>query len=122
VLKSAQAAGTRLSGVGLAAMRAAPADKDARLKNQYFSEAISEFGIAGVNYVEPWKLNPDAQGNDKFSSYGPDQTGKMVQIRASDGEHFTAAGDLLVAAYLLPKMLATLNKGGTPICTGEGQP
>ena len=27
----------------------------------------------------------------------------MIQIRASDGEHFTPAGELLVAAYLLPK-------------------
>jgi hypothetical protein len=39
----------------------------------------------------------------------------MIQIRASDGEHFTPAGDLLVAAYLLPKMTATLAKGGAKL-------
>jgi hypothetical protein len=30
----------------------------------------------------------------------------MIQIRASDGEHFTPAGDMLVAAYLLPRITA----------------
>jgi hypothetical protein len=94
-------------------MRDAAADRDAREKNKYFAQAIDEFGDPHIEYVEPWKLNPS--GEDKFASFGPDKTGKMIQIRASDGEHFTPAGDLLVAAYLLPKMTATLAKGGAKL-------
>jgi hypothetical protein len=118
VLKSVAAAKTdtakpSLLWVGLPAMREAAADRDAREKNKYFAQAIAEFGDSSIEYVEPWKLNPS--GEDKFASFGPDKTGKMIQIRASDGEHFTPAGDLLVAAYLLPKMTATLVKGGAKL-------
>jgi hypothetical protein len=111
LLKSAAAAKASLLWVGLAAMREAAADRDAREKNRYFAQAINEFGDPHLEYVEPWKLNP-AAAEDKFASYGPDQKGRMIQIRASDGEHFTPAGDLLVAAYLLPKIIAILGKGG----------
>ena len=113
VLKSVAAAKASLLWVGLPAMRDAAADRDAREKNKYFAQAIDEFGDPHIEYVEPWKLNPS--GDDKFASFGPDKTGKMIQIRASDGEHFTPAGDLLVAAYLLPKMTATLAKGGAKL-------
>ena len=113
VLKSVAAAKASLLWVGLPAMRDAAADRDAREKNKYFAQAIAEFGDPHIEYVEPWKLNPS--GEDKFASFGPDKTGKMIQIRASDGEHFTPAGDLLVAAYLLPKMTATLVKGGAKL-------
>jgi hypothetical protein len=113
VLKSVAAAKASLLWVGLPAMRDAAADRDAREKNKYFAQAIAEFGDPHIEYVEPWRLNPS--GDDKFASFGPDKTGKMIQIRASDGEHFTPAGDLLVAAYLLPKMTATLVIGGAKL-------
>jgi uncharacterized protein len=129
VLRSAAAGHAGLMWVGLSAMREASADRDGREKNKFFAEAIGEFGQAnsqqanpqeaGMQYVEPWKLN--GAGEDKFASFGPDPKGKMIQIRATDGEHFTSAGDLLVAAYLLPKMVATLVKGGAKLgaaCTG----
>jgi hypothetical protein len=94
-------------------MRADAADKDAREKNRFYAQAIAEFGDPRIEYVEPWKLNPT--GEDKFASYGPDGKGRMIQIRTSDGEHFTSAGDMLVAAYLLPKMVAMLVKGGVKL-------
>jgi hypothetical protein len=112
-LKSAAGANASLLWVGLAAMREAAADRDAREKNKLFSEAISELADPRIEYVEPWKLNPS--GEDKFASFGPDAKGKMIQIRASDGEHFTSAGDMLVAAYLLPKIVATLVKAGVKL-------
>jgi hypothetical protein len=40
----------------------------------------------------------------------------MVQIRTPDGEHFTSAGEVLTAVYLLPRILATLATGGTAPC------
>jgi hypothetical protein len=112
-LKSAAASKASLLWIGLAAMREAAADRDAREKNKLFSEAIAELGDPRIEYVEPWKLNPS--GEDKFASYGPDAKGKMIQIRASDGEHFTSAGDMLVAAYLLPKIVASLVKSGVKL-------
>jgi len=113
VLRNVAAAKTSMLWIGLAAMRADAADKDAREKNKFYAQAIAEFGDPHIEYVEPWKLNPS--GDDKFASFGPDGKGKMIQIRASDGEHFTPAGDMLVAAYLLPKMVAMLGKGGVKL-------
>jgi hypothetical protein len=123
VLKSAADSKASLLWIGLPAMREAAPDRDAREKNKYFAEAIAEFAQgngqqgsmqqATMQYVEPWKLNPS--GEDKFASFGPDQKGRMIQIRASDGEHFSPAGDLLVAAYLLPRIVATLSKGGAKL-------
>jgi hypothetical protein len=116
VLRSAVASKASLLWIGLPAMRDAAPDKDAREKNRFYAEAIAEFGNPAMQFVEPWKLNP--AGEDKFASFGPDQSGRMIQIRASDGEHFTPAGELLQAAYLLPKIAATLVKGGARL--GEG--
>ncbi len=113
VLKSAAASRASLLWVGLPAMRDAAPDRDAREKNKMFAEAISEFGDPALQYVPPWRLNE--AGEDKFASYGPDQNGKIIQIRASDGEHFTPAGEMLVAAYLLPKMTAILLTRGAKL-------
>lgn len=116
VLRSAVASKAALLWVGLPAMRDAAPDKDAREKNKMFAEALAEFADPSLQYVPPWRLNE--AGEDKFASFGPDSTGKMTQIRASDGEHFTPAGELLVAAYLLPKMVASLVANGAK--PGEG--
>jgi hypothetical protein len=113
VLKSASASRSSLLWVGLPAMRDAAADRDARAKNRFFAEAIAEFGDSTLQYVPPWRLSPT--GEDKFAFYGPDQNGKIIQIRASDGEHFTPAGDLLAAAYLLPKITAILLSRGAKL-------
>lgn len=113
VLRSAAASRASLLWIGLPAMREAAPDRDAREKNRMFAEAIAEFGDPAVQYIPPWRLNPS--GEDKFASYGPDQTGKIIQIRASDGEHFTPAGEMLAAAYLLPKMIAILLSRGAKL-------
>jgi hypothetical protein len=108
VLKNAAAAKAALLWVGLPAMRAPSSDKDAREKNHLFEEAIAAFGDPDIQYVEPWRLN--AAGVDTFASYGPDQNGRVVQIRTPDGEHFTVAGEMLTAAYLLPRIVATVTR------------
>ncbi len=113
LLKSVAASRASLLWIGLPAMRDAAPDRDAREKNKMFAEAIAEFGDPTLQYVPPWRLNPT--GDDKFASFGPDQNGKIIQIRASDGEHFTPAGEMLVAAYLLPKMTATLLSRGAKL-------
>lgn len=115
VLKNVVASNAGLLWVGLPAIRAAAPDKDARSKNSFFAEAIKEFGVPEIQYVAPWKLNPSAEV-DVFSSYGPDQNGKMIQLRASDGEHFTPSGEFMVAAYMLPRILASVAANGEPLC------
>jgi hypothetical protein len=114
VLQHATDAKAGLLWIGLPAMRAAAADKDAREKNRLFQEAIAAFGVADIQYVEPWRLN--GAGTDSFASYGADQGGRMVQIRTSDGQHFTVAGELLAASYLLPKILAAVAQDGVVPC------
>jgi hypothetical protein len=113
VLKSVTASDRALLWIGLPAMRDAAADRDAREKNSFFAEAIMELAAPTVEFVEPWKLN--RSGDDKFASFGPDQSGKMIQLRASDGQHFTPAGELLVASYLWPKIVAILAKSGAKL-------
>jgi hypothetical protein len=120
VLAQAAAAKVALLWIGLPAMRAPATDKDARDKNRLYAEAIAAFGNPDIQYVEPWKLN--AAGPDSFASYGPDQSGRMVQLRTPDGEHFTVAGEAITAVYLLPKILASVaGRGITPCAKGEGQ-
>jgi hypothetical protein len=115
VLKNAAAAKAALLWVGLPAMRVPASDKDAREKNRLFEEAIAAFGASDIQYVEPWKLNGAASA-DTFASYGPDQNGRMVQIRTSDGEHFTVAGEVLTAAHLLPRIIGMLAQDGITVC------
>jgi uncharacterized protein len=113
MLRGAMAAKASVLWVGLAAMRDNAANADAQLKNKLFEQAVADLAVGSAQYVPPWKLNE--QGVDVFTSYAPDKHGKMVHIRASDGEHFTAAGDELVATYLLPKIVATLRDKGIEI-------
>jgi uncharacterized protein len=118
VLKNAAAAKAALLWIGLPAMRLPATDKDTRAKNRLFEDAITAFGDPDIEYVEPWRLSPS--GADSFASYGPDQIGHMVQIRTPDGEHFTVAGEMLTAAYLLPRIVATVTRisaqDGVPLC------
>jgi hypothetical protein len=113
-IKGAAAGSAQVLLVGLPAMRETVDATDAEEKNKMFAEAVAALGLSNVQYVEPWKLN--AAGADRFASYGPDHNGRMVQIRTSDGEHFTVAGEQLTAAYLLPRILATLAADGIAPC------
>jgi hypothetical protein len=78
-----------------------------------FAEAVAKLGLRNLHYVEPWKLN--AASPDTFSSHAPDKNGKLVQIRQSDGLHFAAGGEDLLALYLLPKITAALDEAGMPV-------
>ena len=114
VLRNAASSKASLLWIGLPAMRSPVTDKDTREKNRLYEEAIAAFGAPSIQYVQPWKLA--ATGVDAFASFGPDQSGRMVQIRTPDGEHFTVAGEVLTAVYLLPRILANLPAGGTAPC------
>ncbi len=115
MLKAASSQGARVLWVGLAAMRDREVQQDASQKNAIFAEAVSASGVSGAAFVPGWRLKPE--GDDKFTSYVPDKNGRMINIRASDGEHFTPAGDELVAAYVLEHALKSLRSGGTEVST-----
>ena len=108
--------------VGLPVVRDGVENADLQGKNKMFAEAVAAIGAPNIKYVEPWRLKPD--GVDAFASYGPDRNGRTVQIRSTDGEHFTVAGEDLVAAYLYPKIVAAFQQLGMRLdraCVGSEQ-
>jgi hypothetical protein len=108
--------------VGLPIVRDSAENADLQGKNKLFAEAVAVVGAVNVQYVEPWRLK--AEGTDAFASYGPDRNGRTVQIRTSDGEHFTVAGEDLVGAYLYPKIVAAFEQMGMRLdraCVGTEQ-
>ena len=109
-IKGAAASKAAVLFVGLPVVRDTAENTDLQEKNKMFAEAVAAAGAANVRYVEPWKLKDS--GVDSFASYGPDRNGKTVQIRTSDGEHFTVAGEDLVAAYLYPRIVTAFDQMG----------
>jgi hypothetical protein len=96
--------------VGMPAMRDAVDNTDILGKNLMFAEAIEALADPNVHYVAPWRLHES--GPETFSSYGPDKSGRLVQIRTADGQHFTVAGEDLTASYLFPKIVEALGAAG----------
>jgi hypothetical protein len=121
-LKNASASKAGVLLVGLPIVRDSAENADLQGKNKMFAEAVAMVGAAKVQYIEPWRLK--LEGADAFASYGPDRNGRTVQIRTSDGEHFTVAGEDIVAAYLYPKIVAAFEQMGMRIdraCAGSEQ-
>src|ERR1700734_209492 len=96
--------------VGMPAMREAIDNADIDGKNAMFAEAIAALGDPNLHYVKPWRLH--AAGTETLASYGPDKSGRLVQVRPPDGQHFTVAGEDLAADYLFPKIVDALSAAG----------
>jgi hypothetical protein len=94
--------------IGIPAMRDKATQIDAKEKNLLYSDAIKTFADQKVAFVEPW--HQDGTDDNAFQPFGLDANGTRIQIRSSDGIHFTAAGYDMVAAYLLPKIVAHLQE------------
>jgi uncharacterized protein len=109
-LKAAVATKAVVLMVGMPAMREAIDNADIDGKNAMFAEAIAALGDSNLHYIEPWRLH--VAGTETFASYGPDKSGRLVQIRTPDGQHFTAAGEDLAADYLFPKIVEALSAAG----------
>jgi hypothetical protein len=112
-LKAAVATKAVVLMVGMPAMREAIDNTDIDGKNVMFAEAIAALGDPNLHYIEPWRLHAD--GTETFASYGPDKSGRLVQIRTPDGQHFTVAGEDLAASYLFPKIVEALDAAGKNI-------
>jgi hypothetical protein len=109
-LKAAVATKAVVLMVGMPAMREAIDNTDIDGKNALFAEAIAALGDPNLHYIEPWRLH--VAGPETFASYGPDKSGRLVQIRTPDGQHFTVAGEDLAAGYLFPKIVEALGEAG----------
>jgi hypothetical protein len=109
-LKAAVATKAIVLMVGMPAMRDAVDNADIDSKNAMFAEAVKALGDPNLHYVAPWRLH--AAGTETFASYGPDKSGRLVQIRTPDGQHFTVAGEDLAASYLFPKIVEVLDAAG----------
>ncbi len=109
-LKGAAASKAGVLIVGLPVVRDGEENADLQAKNRMFADAVTTVAASNVQYVEPWRLN--AAGTDGFASYGHDRNGRMVQLRTADGEHFTVAGEDLVATYLFPKIVTAFDQMG----------
>jgi uncharacterized protein len=112
-LKASIASNAVVLLVGLPAVRDSEENADLIEKNTIYRDAIAALGAPNLHFVDPWRMKES--GPDTFASYGPDKTGKLVQLRTSDGEHFTIAGEDVVAAYLYPKIVAALGEAGIAI-------
>ncbi len=113
-LKAAAAGGAGVMLIGLPAMRDTTENRDAADKNKIFADAVAAMNTIKVQYVPPWRVNGTGAA-DAFASFGPDKNGRLVQIRTPDGEHFTTAGEDIIAAYVYPKIAATLTDMGIRI-------
>ena len=109
-LKAAVATKAVVLMVGMPAMREVVDNADIDGKNAMFAEAVAALGDSNLHYVEPWRLH--AAGPETFASYGPDKSGRLVQIRTPDGQHFTVAREDMAAGYLFPKIVAALDAAG----------
>jgi uncharacterized protein len=110
-LRGASSGNAAVLLVGLPAVRSAEENADLLEKSALYAAAVTASGNPDIVYIEPWKLDPTAK-TDTFSSFGRDKNGRMVQLRTGDGEHFTDAGEDVVAQYLFPKIVAAANRKG----------
>jgi hypothetical protein len=99
--------------LGIPVLRDQVSQQDAAEKNQIFADAIGSLKDPRVRFVDPWRQAPS--GPDAFQPYGPDVSGSRVQIRVSDGIHFTQAGYDVVARYVFGKIADHLNAQGIPL-------
>ena len=106
VLAEGSAGKAGLLWVGLPVLRDRVPQTDAQEKNRLYLENVQSFNSPKVRFVEPWRLAPE--GDDVFKPFGPGPGGDTVALRSTDGIHFTSAGYDLVAAYLLPRIIAHL--------------
>ena len=108
-----QAAASAQAGVmwlGIPVLRDDVSNKDALEKNAIFKATVNQMQDKRLVYVEPWKLA--AAGEDAFQPYYTDASGSRVQLRATDGIHFTGAGYDLISNYVSPRMIDHLEAHG----------
>lgn len=78
---------------------------------------------AGGRYVDVWEAFADEAG--RYSVFGPDVSGQIVKLRASDGVHFTKAGARKLAHFVEQRLRALIDldrKAQPPVAALPPQP
>lgn len=91
-LKGANAA---VYWVGLPIMRSEANNQNMQVMNEIFREKAF---LNGVKFIDTWNGFADEFG--RYSAYGPDLTGQVRRLRASDGIHFTMSGYVKLAHFV----------------------
>ena len=117
--RNAIAKGGSILVLGLPVMLDADANADAGAKNQLFAAAVAAVGSPLAVYAPPWTSGPTP---DTYKPFLPNAKNAMVQVRASDGVHFTTVGYDMVMDTFYPAILASLKQRGRDLeseCPGQ---
>ena len=109
MLRHAIAKGGSILVVGLPVMLDDDANSDAIAKNKLFAAGVAEVGSPRAAFVPPWTSQA---APDEYKPFLPNAKNAMVQVRASDGVHFTTAGYDMVMDAIYPAILASLKQRG----------
>ncbi len=109
IVHAAIAKGGSMVIVGLPVILEADANADAMAKNKIFEAAVQAVGSPLVTYAQPWTSQP---APDVYKPFLPNTKNSMVQVRASDGIHFTMVGYDIVMDAIYPSILASLKQRG----------
>jgi uncharacterized protein len=114
VVQNALSHGSSILVMGLPVMLDSEANADATAKNKLFAEAIAHVASPRAGYVPPWTSHP---GVDEYKPFLPNTNNAMVQVRASDGVHFTTAGYDMVMDSFYPSIMESLKQRGRDLAT-----
>lgn len=88
--------GIRVYWVGLPPMNNGQLTRDFAIFNEFYKDVAM---TSGAVFVDVWTPFLD-QETGRYSAYGPDIEGTRRQLRASDGMHFTRAGNRKLAFFV----------------------
>lgn len=109
LVRGAIAHGGSMVIVGLPVMLDPDANSDAAVKNKLFAAGVKAVASPLATYAEPWSSQAPP---DEYKPFLPNAKSAMVQVRASDGVHFTTIGYDMVMDAVLPSILASLKQRG----------
>lgn len=114
LVRTAIAKGGSMLIVGLPVMLDSDANADALEKNKLFKASVADMGSPLAAYAQPWTSQP---APDEYKPFLPNSRNAMVQVRASDGIHFTTAGYDMVMEAIYPQILASLKQRGRDLAS-----
>ena len=108
-VRHALAKGGSMLVVGLPVMLDDDANSDATAKNKLFAAGVADVGSPRAAFVPPWTSQA---APDEYKPFLPNAKNAMVQVRATDGVHFTTAGYDMVMEAIYPAILGSLKQRG----------
>ena len=96
--------------VGLPALYGTKSTSDMSYLDELFRERAER---AGITYVDIWDGFVDESG--RYVSQGPDFEGQTRRLRTGDGVHFTKAGAIKLAEYVVQDLHRVMNNHLAPI-------